>query len=121
MAAEVKGIALNTPRVAIAVGSKIRLLAAIIGVLRTGRSVVLVNTHLPLDAIRVNLQDAAVKAMLYDESNPHIANLVSSSVAAPKSVLPASSAVPLQRREPGDEWGGYLFFWNNRRSERNRA
>ena len=43
MAAEIEAVAPDTSRVALAVGSKIRLLAAILGVLRTGRSVVLVK------------------------------------------------------------------------------
>lgn len=105
MAAEIEAVAPDTSRVALAVGSKIRLLAAILGVLRTGRSVVLVHTGLPLDAIRINLQDAAVKAMLYDESQSHLAKLVSASAVAPKSALPASSVALLKKQAPSDEWG----------------
>ncbi len=105
MAANVENVASNEKRVAVAFGSKIRMLAGILGVLRTGRSVVLVNTGLPLDAIRVNLQDAAVQVMLHDESKSHLANLVCSSIATPSSMVPELLAVPITKRGPSDEWG----------------
>ncbi len=105
MAAEVEVVAGDNQRVAVAFGSSVRLLAAILGVLRTGRSVVLVNTGLPLDAIRINLEDAAVKAMLYDDDQSHLAKMVRSSVAAPKLALPTMLEMPLTKRGPGDEWG----------------
>lgn len=105
MAERLKGVRRGTRRVAVAVGTKIRLLAAILGVLRTGRSVVVLNTALPSETIRVNLGDASVRAMLYDKSHAHLAKLLEVSIVAPQTALASPLTVPLRRRGPGHEWG----------------
>jgi len=99
------GATTDQPRIAVAFGSKVRLLAAILGVLRAGRSVVLLNTGLPLEVIRVNLKDAAVTALLHDESQSHLAGLVPFALTAPEHSFPLSPLPSLAQRHPSDEWG----------------
>lgn len=105
MAADLARVGPRTRRIAVALGSKIRLLAAILGVLRTGRSVVVLNTRLPAEVIRVNLVDACVKVILYDKSQAHLAKLVNTALVASQRPLAELSTVPLKPRGPGDEWG----------------
>jgi len=104
-AAKVAAFASDQQRVAVACGSKLPLLAAILGVLRTGRSVVVVNTGLAEDIIRINLRDAAVETLMHDERHRHLGALVSSSATMPTRALTGTSIPPLVRRGPSDEWG----------------
>jgi acyl-coenzyme A synthetase/AMP-(fatty) acid ligase len=105
IAAEVEKFPLDKQRVAVACTSKLPLLAATLGVLRTGRSVVILNTGFDEDTIRTNLREADVQALMHDEKCSRLSQLVSSSAVVPTHVLTGTSAPTLIRRGPSDEWG----------------
>ena len=98
-------------RIAVAIRSRFRLLVAIIAVLRSGNSVVLLNSDLDEDALRVNLRESEVSLLIHDNENEKIEKLIDTSArkktlnidelrkgAQPKATNPLPS-------EPHDEWG----------------
>ena len=107
MAVHVESIAVGQPRVAVAFHSKIDLLAGILGVLRTGRSVVLLNAGLSSDVLRVNLQDTAVQSVLHDGSVSQLS--VIDNLAPPVLSVTDSGdhsvVTSIVQRSPDDEWG----------------
>jgi acyl-coenzyme A synthetase/AMP-(fatty) acid ligase len=101
----------KTQRIAVAVRSRLRLLISIIAVLRTGRSVVLLNSELDDDPLRVNLREAKVSFLIHDNENQRIAKLMESSaknrtlnidLLTKDAQTTSNSFIP---REPEDEWG----------------
>ena len=63
-------------RVAVACGSKYKLLVAILATLRAGKSVVLLNTGLSDEVLKINLADADVEVLLHDAPSDKVPNLV---------------------------------------------
>ena len=73
----IKTVRISEERIGIAVKSKLHLLAAIIGILRSGKSAVILNTGLPLDALRVNVSDTVLSALVFDRELTPISRLLS--------------------------------------------
>lgn len=98
-------------RVALAVATKLELLIAIASVLRAGKSAVVLNTGLPREALRTNLDDTNVACLVNDaryESMREISDRIEytvnlNSVLARRRSLQNPRATPA--REPRDEWG----------------
>ena len=107
-------------RVAIAIRSKAHLLAGILAILRCGKSVTLLNTGLPLEALRTNLQDADSAAIVHDEGLRDIAHMIPAArrralnitqdlALAPNAAFPdrgpQQTQSPPAARTSRDEWG----------------
>lgn len=69
LAREVCARVTTTDRVAVAVKSKYMFLVGLLGVLRAGKSAVILNTGLPDHVLATNLNDADVTAIIYDVPN----------------------------------------------------
>ena len=94
-------------RVAVACGSKYKLLVAILATLRAGKSVVLLNTGLSDEALKINLADADVEVLLHDASSDKVPNLVRQRCGRliNKPGLGDGAAASPPIREGKDEWG----------------
>jgi fatty-acyl-CoA synthase len=106
IASQIEKLSGGETRVAVTTSSKLPLLAAVVGVLRAGRSVVVLNAGLPNETLRINVADAAVNALICDDAESRIRELVHPSPVISISGSP-DQATPsvLIRRNPEDEWG----------------
>ena len=66
-------------RIAVATSEKSTYLASIVAVLRSGKSPVLLNTGLPSDVVRQNMEEAEVTALVHDEQYTCFRELIDSS------------------------------------------
>ena len=99
-------------RIGIAVSTKFDFLISLIAILRHGRSVVIVNTGLPVKAIRTTISEAQIKAIIYDRKYDRIAEMVRGPVEHHidvRSALDSSASqvtlAPHALRKHADEWG----------------
>lgn len=96
-------------RIAVASSSKIRLLAAIVAVIRAGKSVVVLNTGLTDDGIRVNLLDASVSGIVCDETYARYNDLIEQDceifLLNDLNARADGRKGPVPNRFPQDEWG----------------
>lgn len=100
-------------RVGIAVKSKLHLLTVIIGILRSGKSAVILNTGLPLDALRINISDTGLAALIFDREFARLADLPSfkdGHLLKINQVIEGTDSNdrtyrPRTLRRPEDEWG----------------
>lgn len=98
-------------RVALAAKSKLDFLISLIAVLRSGKSVVLLNTGLTDEALRTNLLDTEVSLLVHDESYKGISTLRTDrrmNTLLIEAVLGATEEAPSVQpaeRGPADEWG----------------
>lgn len=116
VAAEIDNLNNKFQRVALAVSRKLDYLISLLGVLRSGRSVVLLNCGLPDDALMANMRDARVETVLFDRPYARIADLVSKrpeqriELGRTLSKPPGRTQVRVAQsvRSAVDEWG--VFF-----------
>ena len=115
IAARVIDIPTTSGRIAIAANSKILTLLAIYGVIRAGRSAVLLNVGLSTEALRTNIMDASVDGLLAATDCLHLAELLPAGsalcsidelTAADEHSAPNKRPWPL--RQGHEEWG--VFF-----------
>lgn len=99
-------------RIGIAAYSKIDFLAALLAVIRSKRSVVLLNTALEDSALQVNLKDTKVKTILHDRQYARLLNLLDgkkTSITIGKVRAKGNSKKSLyyasKVKRPNDEWG----------------
>ena len=114
LAHRIDRLKLKSDRVAIAVNSKYRFLISLLSILRAGKSVILLNTGLPLEAIETNIRDTETQAIIYDDHYKHLLGLIdvkySKNMINIKKQLDEiqyevnvpSFYIP---RSPSDEWG----------------
>ncbi|MHA2367015.1 MAG: AMP-binding protein [Candidatus Hodarchaeales archaeon] len=69
----------TTKRIGLALKSKIDLIVSIISVIRTGKSVVLLNVNLPDDPLKTNLVDTKLELLIHDNDFIKIKELCSDS------------------------------------------
>jgi acyl-coenzyme A synthetase/AMP-(fatty) acid ligase len=107
LCSEIMKVHSGSDRIAVAIRSRFRLLIAMIAVLRTGKSVVCLNSGLDDDALRVNLREAKVWFLIHDKENERIQRLIQSAHTINIDLLTDSQigAVGSAPREPRDEWG----------------
>jgi len=100
-------------RVGICVKSKFDFLVSLAGILRAGKSAVLLNMGLSDHSLIVNIEDAGVTSFIHDDTyTERITNLSKSCEASRflnihkirKDSSP-NQAIPYNTRNPGDEWG----------------
>ncbi len=100
-------------RVGIAVSGKLDFLVSLVAVLRCGRSAVILNIGLPDDAIRTNINEADVRAIVYDRKCKRVAEMVPGPVVHQldvREVLDSFDGSPAKftahaARIRSDEWG----------------
>jgi len=100
-------------RVGIAVKSKLHLLIAIIGILRSGKSPVILNIGLPLAALRLNISDTKLSALISDHEFDAINGLPSFKDGCVLDIDDVISRAdsddrtyrPSTLRKPENEWG----------------
>ena len=96
-------------RVAVATGRKTAFIAALLGVMRAGRSAVVLNPLLPEDAFGVTIDDTKPAAIVQDRDAA--SRLTSSTlVSVPRVIVGAldshsSRDIPWPDYKPTDEWG----------------
>src|SRR3990172_11843952 len=117
LANHINSLNLNVERIGIAVNSKYHFLVSLLSILRVGKSAVLFNTKLPLDAIKINIEDTGPQALLYDNNHNHILKLIGAKnkknminiedLIQYIRLMPDMSATPsfYIPRVPTDEWG----------------
>lgn len=101
-------------RIAVAIRSKYEFLVAMVAVLRIGKSVVILNTGLPDEALKINLEDARVSFLVHDNRFERITSLLNGSgstvtinidqldlTKVPKKWTDDRAVI----RQPDDEWG----------------
>ena len=105
---------LGVDRIGITVKSKYHYLISLLSILRAGKSVVLLNTGLSLDAIKTNIEDAEIQTLIYDNHHKHILDFLDSknqentvNIEQRIQCLQAVSDIPslYRNRLPTDEWG----------------
>ncbi|MBL7185214.1 MAG: acyl--CoA ligase [Phycisphaerae bacterium] len=101
-------------RIGIAVKPKLDFLVSLLGILRVGKSAVLLNTGLPDEALAVNMKDADLRFVIHDDVTEARKALFAGSAmvqglgidAVLKRVNEESYCEPVwPLRGPGDEWG----------------
>jgi acyl-coenzyme A synthetase/AMP-(fatty) acid ligase len=100
-------------RVGICIKSKFVFLISLVGILRVGKSAVLLNTGLPDDALPVNIKDADVKSFIHDDtfSDRIIAltkggkNVRCLNIKRMTKHYPNKRSPEYEIRKPEDEWG----------------
>jgi acyl-coenzyme A synthetase/AMP-(fatty) acid ligase len=105
------GIAGN--RVGICIKSKFDFLVSLIGILRVGKSAVLLNTGLPDEALTVNIKDAEVTSFIHDDIFSKRILAISKDIKSPlflniKKLTKDHShkeAAKYNICDPDDEWG----------------
>lgn len=101
-------------RIAIAANSKLATLLAICGVIRAGKSAVLLNAGLTKDALRTNLTDASVDGLLAATDCLGLAELLpaDSAICCIDDLTAGKHSSHIERswpvRQGHDEWG--VFF-----------
>ena len=102
----------DATRVAVTARAKSDLLTGLIGVLRAGKSVVVLNPGLPDHAIRTNLSDCEVSVLIHDAAHANIAGLIAPTGTALNFQQPLQASfntqnilAGIQPRKPNDEWG----------------
>ena len=111
---EISAANFQCERIAIAVKSKFHLLASLISILRTGKSAVLLNIGLSDEAIRTNINDTKVMALIHDNHYEKIKKFIDGlsenqtlnvSDVLENFRLPTKPFSPAIIRQPKDEWG----------------
>jgi acyl-coenzyme A synthetase/AMP-(fatty) acid ligase len=100
----------NDNRIGIAISPKLDFLAALIGVLRLGKSAVILNIGLPSKSIATNIHDTDVHIVITDNDD-RIQNIETSwSINIIKFDPSLEEVLPVQRAkaQPHNEWG--IFF-----------
>ncbi|MFT4664148.1 MAG: acyl-coenzyme A synthetase/AMP-(fatty) acid ligase [Gammaproteobacteria bacterium] len=57
----------DAPRIGLAIKSKIDLIVSILSVIRTGKSIVLLNVNLPNEALKTNIEDTELDLLIHDD------------------------------------------------------
>ncbi|MFC1483665.1 class I adenylate-forming enzyme family protein [Candidatus Neomarinimicrobiota bacterium] len=101
-------------RIAIALSSKLNYLVTLIATLRLGKSVVVLNPGLPDNVVGINISDARVKTLIYDDVNEGLCSNLESGVAVSYhindlikkgTILKKKDEFDLVDKRPNDEWG----------------